>query len=78
MDLSKACQKLVEKDRTGRDEIKMPRTATRTTPSVVQIMSIQVNLLNGRHIKYDNNIDEPSLHRMCNCQDPNVASYSET
>ena len=27
-------------------------------------MSIQVNLLNGSNIKYDKNIDEPSLHRM--------------
>ena len=35
-----------------------------TTPSVVQRMSIQVNLLNGSHIKYDNNIDELSLHHM--------------
>ena len=38
--------------------------AKRTTPSVVERMSIRVNLLNGTHIKYDNNIDEPLLHSM--------------
>ena len=30
-----------------KNEIKTSRTATRTTPSVIERMSIQVNLLNG-------------------------------
>ena len=46
------------------NEIKTSQTATRTTSSVVERMSIQVNLLNGSNIKYDKNIDEPSLHRI--------------
>ena len=64
MDVSTPRQKLVEKDRMRRMDLKTSRTATRMTPSVVRRMSIQVNLLNGSIIKYDKNIDEPLLHHM--------------